>query len=51
MVKYEFQVDETNSMKNSCYDIIIGKDLLWNMGVYVWFSDETIEWDHNKIPL
>jgi ABC-type lipoprotein release transport system permease subunit len=32
-IEYEFQVDETSNSKQQHYDMIIGNDLLWNMGI------------------
>lgn len=50
-VEYEFQINETNSAEHSCYSIIIDNDLLWNMGIDIWYTNQTIEWDRNKIIL
>jgi len=32
-IEHEFQVDEQQKSRNSRYDMIIGSDLMWNMGV------------------
>ena len=32
-IKYEFQVDETSDPNKQLCDVIVGNDLLWNMGV------------------
>ena len=34
-VEYEFQVDETLDPDKQMYDVIIGNDLLYNMGVNI----------------
>ena len=44
-------MDKTNSANNSCYDIIIGNNLLCKMGVDIWFKDENIKWYRDKILL
>ena len=42
-VEYEFQVDETNYSKNKQhYDMIIGNDLLWNMGINISYNEQQI---------
>ena len=38
-IEYEFQVDETSDPKKQLYDVIIGNDLLWNMGVNILFKE------------
>lgn len=36
--KHGFQVDETFNPNKQAYDVIIGNDLLWNMGIDVLFK-------------
>ena len=48
-IEYEFQVDETLNPKKELYDVIIGSDLLWNMGVKVLFKQHQIQWNEDKI--
>ena len=31
--------------------MIIGNDLLWNMGVNILFKEQQIQWNEDKIPL
>ena len=50
-VKYEFQVDETSDPDKQIYDVIIGNDLLFNMGVNILFKEKEIQWNDDKIPL
>ena len=50
-IEHEFQVDEQQKSRNSRYDMIIGSDLMWNMGVNILYSDETIRWLDDLIPL
>ena len=38
-IKYEFQVDETSDPNNQLYDVIIGNNLLWNIGVNITFKE------------
>ena len=50
-IEYEFQVDETSDPKKQLYDVIIGNDLLYNMGVNILFKEKQIQWNDDKIPL
>ena len=50
-IEYEFQVDETSDPNSQLYDVIIGSDLLWNMGVNILFKERQIQWNDDKIPL
>ena len=50
-IEYNFQVDETSDPDKQAYDVIIGNDLLWNLGIYILFRGEEIQWENNKIPL
>jgi len=50
-VKHKFQVDEVNDPKKSKYDMIIGSDLLWNMGFNISYSRERVEWMDDWVPL
>ena len=50
-VEYEFQVDETSDPNKQMYDVIIGNDLLYNMGVNILFKEKEIQQNDDKIPL
>lgn len=50
-IEHEFQVDEHHDHKQTKYDMIIGSDLLWNMGVDISYSRERVEWLDDFIPL
>ena len=50
-VKHKFQVDEVNDPKKSKYDMIIGSNLLWNMGIDISYSRERVEWMDDWVPL
>ena len=50
-IEHEFQVDEHHDHKKAKYDMIIGSDLLWNMGVDISYSRERVEWLDDFIPL
>jgi len=50
-VEHEFEVDETHSPKSMKYDMIIGSDLMWNMGMDILFSEERVKWLDEHIPL
>ena len=38
-IEYEFQVVETSDPENQLYDVIIGNDLLYNMGINIMFKE------------
>lgn len=50
-IEYKFQVDETSNPRKAQYDVIIGNDLLWNMGINILFKEQEIHWNEDKIPL
>jgi hypothetical protein len=51
-IEYEFQVDETKySKQKQQYDMIIGNDLLWNMGINILYNEQQIQWNGDSIPL
>ncbi|OEU11608.1 hypothetical protein FRACYDRAFT_244725 [Fragilariopsis cylindrus CCMP1102] len=50
-IEYKFQVDETSNPRKQQYDVIIGNDLLWNMGINILFKEQEIHWNEDKIPL
>ena len=50
-IKYEFQVDENSDLDKQLYGMIIGRDLLWNMGVNILFKERQIQWNDDKTPL
>ena len=50
-VEHEFSVNGTHYKHEPSYDVIIGTDLMWNMGVKINFREETLEWDGETLPL
>ena len=48
-IRYEFQVDKTLDPNKQLYDLIIGNDLLWDMGVNILFKEIQIQWNKKKI--
>ena len=50
-VEHTFQVDDRQRSKKVMYDMIIGNDLMWNMGIDISFSKELIEWNDDAILL
>ena len=52
-IEHEFQVDGTEYPKGKepKYDMVIGNELLWNMGMVIDFKNEMLEWEGDKIPL
>ena len=52
-IKYKFQVNGTKYPKGKepKYDMVIGNELLWNIGMVIDFKNKTLYWDGDKIPL
>ena len=50
-VEHRFKVDEQQKKKDVFNDIIIGADLMWNMGIDIQYSEERIRWDDEYIPM
>ena len=50
-IEHEFQVDEHHDHETAKYDMIIGSDLLWNIGVDISYNKERVEWLDKFIPL
>ena len=50
-VTYSCHVDETTKTSTANYDMIIGMDLMTEIGIVVDTSDRTIKWEGNEIPL
>ena len=42
-IEYEFQVDETSDPEKQLYNVIIGNDLLYNMGINILFKEKQIQ--------
>ena len=41
-IEHEFQVDKVHKSKKNKYDLIIGSNLLWNMGVNICYLKEQV---------
>ena len=50
-IEYQFQVDKTSDPDKQLYDVIIGNDLLYNMGVNILFKERQIKWNDDKITI
>ena len=50
-IEYNFQVDETSDPDKQAYDVIIGNDLLWNLGINILFREEEINGKTTKFHL
>ena len=50
-IEYQFQVDKTSDLDKQLYDVIIGNDLLYNMGINILFKERQIQWNDDKIPM
>jgi hypothetical protein len=47
---WAFHVDDL-SESSSTYDMIIGRDLLGELDIIMNFSDHTVTWDNDTIPM
>ena len=50
-INYKFQVDELQSANQARYDMIIGSDLLNELGINIRYSNNCIEWEEDTIPM
>lgn len=50
-VEHTFKIDEHQKLLKVMYDMIIGNNLMWKMGIDILYSEEFIEWNDNAIPL
>ena len=50
-MEHKFEVDSTNCSNRSCYDIIIGSDILWQTGMNIMYEFEELRWLDDKIPM
>ena len=51
-ITWNCYVDTTNKDQQICnYDLIIGRDLMHEIGINILFKDGTIEWDNASIPM
>jgi hypothetical protein len=49
-ISWKFHVDD-RSKSSSTYDMIIGQDLLGELGIILNFNDHTVTWDTDTIPM
>jgi hypothetical protein len=42
---------DTTSTKESRYDMIVGRDLMYSIGLDLRFSDSTMVWDNTTVPM
>jgi hypothetical protein len=50
IVRHRFAIDDSDD-GGIGYDMIIGQDLCWNMGIVVDYDDAMIEWNGMSIPM
>ena len=50
-IKWDFQVDSTQQSGNVQYDMIIGSDLMAQLGIDIAYSTKEINWDGETIPM
>ena len=51
VVRQEFQIDTTQRPADTHYDVILGNDVLFDLGVDIKFSTHTVKWEGEAIPL
>jgi hypothetical protein len=49
-ISWSFHVDDRCKSSNT-YDMIIGQDLLGELGIILNFNDHTVTWDTDTIPM
>jgi hypothetical protein len=49
-ITWNCYVDESNA-KSMSYDLIIGRDLKYEIGIYICFSAAEVRWDNASIPM
>jgi hypothetical protein len=49
--KWNFHVDDSKQVVKSCYDLILGCDLLEQLPLDIKFSDQTITWQEVTVPM
>ena len=50
-IKHKFKVDKQQRSNKMMYDMIIGNDLMWNIGVDIFYHTESIKWNNKSITL
>ena len=50
-VKWKFHVDTKATSKQENYDMIIGKDLMQELGLDVKYSNLSLQWDQLEVPM
>ena len=50
-ITYTLQVDSATDPNNSPYDIILGSDFLFDLGITLNYKQHHIEWDNDTTPL
>jgi hypothetical protein len=50
-IKWKFHIDNSIQTVKSCYDMIIGRDLLEQLPVDIKFFDQTLSWQEVSIPM
>ena len=50
-INYKFQVDELQSSREARYDMIIGSDLLNELGINIRYDNNVMEYDGDTIPM
>jgi hypothetical protein len=50
LISWKFHIDNRSKL-SSTYDMIIGRDLLGELGIILNFNDHTVTWDTDTIPM
>ena len=51
IIEWTAHVDESTKSKDAMYDMIIGTDLLIELGISLSFNTKVIEWDYATVPM
>ena len=51
IIEWTAHVDESTKSKDAMYDMIIGTDLLIELGISLNFNTKVIEWDYATVPM
>jgi hypothetical protein len=50
LISWKFHIDDRSKL-SSTYDMVIGRDLLGDLGSILNFNDHTVTWDTDTIPM
>ena len=50
-IQWVCHVDETTDPKETQYDLILGMDLMTEIGIYIETADKVVQWERMETPL